>query len=88
MVYRRGKQGTCWFRFRFAGRVIHESARTTSRTVAKRAEAQRRRELEEKYNRIEKRSLPPTFEKASAKWLESRRGRVADSTLLIAASNN
>ncbi len=41
MIYRRGTRGTWWYRFRFgAGRMVHESAKTTSKTVA--AERQRR----------------------------------------------
>jgi hypothetical protein len=27
MIYRRGKHGTYWLRFRFAGRFVHESTR-------------------------------------------------------------
>jgi integrase len=72
MIYRRGKQGTYWMRFRFAGRFVHESARTTSKTVAREAERQRRRELERKWNRIEKRSLPPTLAEAAKRWQEKR----------------
>jgi len=69
MIYKRGKQGTYWYRFRFAGRMIHESAKTQSKTLARDGERQRRRELEEKWNRVERRSLPPTFERASSDWL-------------------
>jgi integrase len=72
MIYRRGKNGTFWFRFRFAGRFVHESARTRSKAVARDAERQRRRELELKWNRIEKRELPPTLIEASKRWLEKR----------------
>jgi hypothetical protein len=46
MIFKRGKKGTYWMRFRFAGRLVHESARTTSKTLARDAERQRRRELE------------------------------------------
>jgi integrase len=74
MIYKRGKQGTYWIRFRFAGRFVHESTRTTSKTLAREAERQRRRELERKWNRIEKRSLPPTLTKAAKSWLEKRAG--------------
>lgn len=79
MIYRRGKKGTFWFRFRFAGRFVHESARTTSTTVARQAERQRRRELEISWNRIEKRSLPPTLTEAAKRWLE-KRAALASST--------
>jgi integrase len=74
MIYKRGKRGTYWIRFRFAGRFVHESARTTSKTVAREAERQRRRELEKKWNRIEKRSLPPTLTEAAKRWLAKRAG--------------
>lgn len=80
MIYKRGKHGTYWMRFRFCGRFIHESARTTSKTIAREAERQRRRDLENKWNRIEKRSLPPTLTEAVKRWLENRAG-LASNTL-------
>jgi integrase len=83
MIYRRGKKGTCWFRFRFGGRFVHESARTTSRTLARDAERQRRRELEQKWNRIERRTLPPTFERAADDWFEKVKAHLAGRTEAI-----
>jgi integrase len=83
MVYQRGKQKMWWYRFRFGGRIIHESSRSQSRTIAREAERERRRELEESWNRITKRVLPPTFERAASEWLNGREGRVAASTLTI-----
>ena len=80
MIYRRGKNGTYWIRFRFGGRFVHESTRTKSKTLAREAERQRRRELEKKWNRIEKRSLPPTLNEAAKRWLEKRAG-LASNTL-------
>jgi integrase len=74
VIYRRGKQGTYWYRFRFAGRFVHESARTTSKTLAREAERQRRHELAEKFNGVEKRKLPPTLSLASRLWIEKRAG--------------
>jgi len=41
-----------WYKFHFAGQFIRESAKTTSKTVAKAAEQRRRRELEEGFNGI------------------------------------
>jgi integrase len=82
MIYRRGKNGTFWYRFRFAGRMIHESTRSASKTVAREAERQRRRELVERVNNIgKKRELPPTFAVASKRWLETWGPTVAESTL-------
>jgi hypothetical protein len=72
MIYRRGKKGTYWFRFRFGGRFVHESARTVSKTLAREAERQRRRELAENWNRIERRSLPPSITEAAKCWIEKR----------------
>ena len=83
MVYQRGKQGFWWYRFRFGGRIVHESAKSTSKTVARAAEKQRRRQLEESWNQITRRALPPMFEKAASEWLKGREGRVAASTLTI-----
>jgi hypothetical protein len=39
-----------WYKFYFAGQEIRESSKSTSKTVAKNAEQQRRRELEVGYN--------------------------------------
>jgi hypothetical protein len=39
-----------YYKFIFAGRPIKESAKTTSKTVAKEAEKRRRRELEQGFN--------------------------------------
>ena len=44
MVYQRGKRGIWWYRFRFGGRIVHESAKTASKTLARDAERQRRRD--------------------------------------------
>lgn len=41
-----------WYKFYFAGQCIRESAKTTSKTLAKQAEQKRRRELEEGFNGI------------------------------------
>ena len=77
MIYKRGKNGIYYYRFRFAGRMIHESTKSTSKTVAIQAERLRRRELEERINGIVKRTLPPIFEVAARKWMESRAHAVA-----------
>ena len=47
-VFRRGN--IWWYKFYFAGRLVRESAKTHSKTLAKQAEAKRRRELEQGYN--------------------------------------
>ena len=83
MIYRRGKNGIYSYRFRFAGRMIHESARTKSKTLAREAERQRRRELEERINNVTRRGLPPTFERAARTWQEDRAHRMAPKTQSI-----
>jgi integrase len=83
MIYKRGKGGIYWFRFRFGGRFVHESARTTSKTLAREGERQRRRELETKWNRVERRSLPPTFGRAASGWLEAAKPHLAERTYEI-----
>jgi integrase len=47
-VYQRGK--TWWYKFYFAEKLIRESSKSPSKTLAKKAEKQRRKELEEGYN--------------------------------------
>jgi integrase len=49
-VYSRGN--VYWYKFYFAGRFVCESSKSSSKTVAKNAEQQRRRELEAGFNNI------------------------------------
>jgi integrase len=67
-------------RFRFAGRFVHESTRTKSKTLARDAERQRHRDLEMKWNRVERRSLPPTFDRAASVWMEAEKSHLAERT--------
>jgi integrase len=76
-VYRRGE--VWWYKFRFAGQAICESSKSESKTVAKDAERSRRRQLEESWNQIKRRKLPPLFSIAAADWLKTRTG-IAPST--------
>lgn len=50
-VYKRGN--IYWYEFLFAGKSVRESAKTTSKTIAKDAEKNRRRELERGFNGLE-----------------------------------
>jgi hypothetical protein len=49
-VFLRGK--VWWYKFYFAGREIKESSRSRSKTLAREAEKQRRRELEEGFHNL------------------------------------
>ena len=70
MLYRRGK--IWWFRFQLCGQEIRESAKTTSKTLAREAERARRRRLEESYNGVTKRERPPLFKIAAREWLKTK----------------
>src|SRR5258708_1119835 len=50
-IFKRGN--IWWYEFLFARRRVRESAKTTSKTVAKQAEQNRRRELEKGFNGVE-----------------------------------
>src|SRR6266853_885685 len=52
-LFKRGD--TWWYEFLFARRRVRESAKTTSKTVAKLAEQKRRRDLEQGFNGVEDR---------------------------------
>ncbi len=69
-VYKRGEKW--WFKFRFEGQVIRESAHTSSKNIAREAERARRRDLELGVNRIAKRERMPLFSIAAREWLESK----------------
>ncbi len=69
-VYRRGK--TYWYDFWFDGAHIRESAKTTSKTIARQAELHRRRELELGINGLARRERPPLFPIAAKQWLDSK----------------
>jgi integrase len=77
-VSRRGN--LFWYKFRFAGQMIRESSKSESKTLAKEAERARRRELEESWNQIKRRKLPPLFSVAAADWLKTRTS-IASSTM-------
>jgi hypothetical protein len=76
-LYKRGN--LWWYKFRFAGQMVRESSKSESKTVAKDAERARRRELEESWNQIKRRKLPPLFSIAAEDWLKTRTG-IAPST--------
>ncbi len=78
MLYRRG--GKWWFKFRFAGRLFREPAKTTSKKLARDAERKRRLQLEEGYHGLKKRQPPQTLKAAAAAWLELKQPTVAPKT--------
>ncbi len=69
-VYRRGR--TFWFEFVLGGSRVRESAKTSSKTIAREAERARRRELERALNGLAKRERPPLFRLAAEQWFASK----------------
>jgi integrase len=62
---------TWWFKFRFEGQVIRESANTESKTLAREAERSRRRQLEGAINGLSRSKRPTLFPLAVDAWLEN-----------------
>ena len=75
MLYRRGD--VWWYKFRFAGRVFRESAKTHSKALARQAERKRHQNLEEALHGIRKRVAPVTFSTAAADWLKLKKPTLA-----------
>lgn len=67
MLYRRGD--VWWYKFRFAGRVFREPAKTASKTLARQAERKRHQQLEEAIHGIRKRTPPVTVAVAADDWM-------------------
>ena len=63
--------------------MVHESSKSTSKTVAREAERNRRRQLENTWNQITKRTLPPSFERAADDWLEAAKPHISERTKAI-----
>jgi integrase len=84
-VYRRGE--TWWYKFRLAGQPIRESAKTTSKTVAKSAERTRRRELEEGFNGISKPQRAQLFNVAAECWMEAKKAHLSSRSVTIEKLN-
>jgi integrase len=85
MLYQRGSMW--WWRFKFAGRVFREPAKTTSKELARRAEIKRRRELEEGFHGLKKRQAPQMFKTASDEWLKLKQPTLAPRSHLIERTN-
>jgi integrase len=76
VLYRRGD--VWWYKFRFAGQIFRESAKSQSKSLARRAERKRRTTLEEHYNGVSvERRVPKLFSVAADEWLELKRSTLA-----------
>jgi integrase len=86
-VYKRGKNGTYYYDFEFAGQRIKESSKSRSKTIAIEAERKRRRELEEGFNGVGKRVQPKLFKIAAENCLAQKAHTLAPRSLLIERTN-
>ena len=86
-LFRYPDRKTWWYDFRFAGQTVRESARTRSKTMARRAEEARRRSMEEGYHGLKKRSAPPLFSVAAKDWLTVKTPHWAPKTTTIEKNN-
>lgn len=85
-VYRRGD--VWWYKFRFAGQVVRESAKTGSKTVAKEAERERRNQLADSFNGIRKpRNVAKLFSIAFEEWLRAKEPHLARRSVVIERAN-
>jgi integrase len=67
-VYRRGKKW--WYKFKFGGRRIQESSKTTNKHKAELLEAKRKSDLVDGNAGIRRKAPPPRFEDAVRRFLE------------------
>lgn len=86
-LFRYPGRKTWYYDFRFAGQQIRESARTRSKTMARRAEQARRRELEEGFHGLKKRAQPRLLSIAAADWLALKKPTLAPKSHLIERLN-
>ncbi len=84
-VFKRG--GKWWYEFSFQGQRIRESTRSESKTLAVRAERQRRRELEESANGVRAARRPMLFPVAAREWMAVNRARWSRSNIAIQEFN-
>jgi hypothetical protein len=80
-LFRRGD--VWWYEFWFAGQRIRESSKSTSKTVAKDAEKNRKRELEEGFNNIvdQRRQRIRTFREMVDEFFDGYKLRLSDSAV-------
>jgi integrase len=84
-VYKRGT--IWWYEFNFRGQRIRESTMSDSKTLAIKAERQRRREMEESANGIRTTRHPVLFPSAAREWMAASRARWSESNIAIQEFN-
>jgi integrase len=84
-VFKRGN--IWWYEFVFGGQRVRESTGSRSRTLAVKAERQRRSEFEHSANRIQIRERPVLFSVAAPAWMETNQARWSASNINIQTHN-
>jgi integrase len=84
-IYQRG--GVWWYEFVFHGQRVRESTGSNSKTIAVKAERNRRRELEESANGIRPMRRPVLFSVASREWMAVNQARWSKSNISIQEFN-
>ena len=78
---------TWWYEFHFAGQKVRESAKTRSKELARRAENARKREMEEGYHGLKKRTAPKLFNVAADELLVMKKPTLAERSYIIEQAN-
>src|SRR5579863_7374908 len=78
---------TWWYEFHFAGQKVRESAKTRSKEIARRAEAARRRQMEEGFHGLKKRTVPKLFSVAADEWLTLKKPSLSERSYIIEQAN-
>lgn len=84
-LFKRG--GRWWYEFVFRGQRIRESTGSESKTLAVKAERQRRRDLEESANGVRAVRRPVLFSIAAREWMAANRARWSTSNVSIQEFN-
>lgn len=84
-IFLRGK--TYWFKFKFAGQEIRQSAKSRSKTLAIKAERKRRQEMEDGFNGINRLQRAQLFGVAAENWLQTKKAHLSPRSVQIEEAN-
>lgn len=84
-IFKRGE--IWWYEFVFHGQRVRESTGSNSKTLAIKAERQRRRELEESANGVRAARRPVLFPVAAREWMAANKARWSESNISIQEFN-
>lgn len=84
-IFKRGERW--WYEFEFRGQRVRESTGSVSKTLAIKAERQRRRELEESGSGVRAARRPVLFPVAAREWMAANSARWSESNISIQEFN-